>query len=233
MFTLCSDPAKLRVFKPLGSSNMSVVADYFSRDGGCLGPAQPPGQEWRQPGPVFFAIKPDTEAAATAARISQCLSATHGLKDGSLKPELFHVTLLLVGFFPMLSMRAVGAAFDAVAAVDMREFEILFDRAETFNVGRAKNPVVLVGHNHPPGVALLRQALIAEMKRRGVPCETASGRTPHMTLLYDRRAIPAQPVEPVRWTARELALVHSHTGYSRHELLGSWRLRDFRTKMST
>jgi len=33
-------------------------------------------------------------------------------------------------------------------------------------------------------------------------------------------------VAPVAWTARELVLIHSHLGKTRHERLGSWPLAE-------
>jgi 2'-5' RNA ligase len=49
--------------------------------------------------------------------------------------------------------------------------------------------------------------------------------TPHVTLLYDRRCIDEQPIEPVGWTVREFALVLSLIGKTQHVPLGRWQLR--------
>jgi 2'-5' RNA ligase len=46
-----------------------------------------------------------------------------------------------------------------------------------------------------------------------------------MTLLYGRGATVHQAIEPVAWTVRELVLVHSFLGETRHEVLGRWPLR--------
>ena len=48
---------------------------------------------------------------------------------------------------------------------------------------------------------------------------------PHITLLYDGRGIGEHVVEPVRWTVKELVLVHSLLGQSRYIPLGRWSLR--------
>jgi 2'-5' RNA ligase len=48
--------------------------------------------------------------------------------------------------------------------------------------------------------------------------------TPHITLLYDACGIAEHAIAPVRWTVRELALVHSLRGRSRYVVLGRWPL---------
>ena len=46
-----------------------------------------------------------------------------------------------------------------------------------------------------------------------------------MTLLYDRRMVAEQAVEPVHLTVREFALVHSLVRQSRHIELARWPLQ--------
>jgi 2'-5' RNA ligase len=45
--------------------------------------------------------------------------------------------------------------------------------------------------------------------------------TPHVTLLYGEHQAEENPVEPVGWTVKEFALIHSMRGHFR---IGSWRL---------
>jgi 2'-5' RNA ligase len=47
--------------------------------------------------------------------------------------------------------------------------------------------------------------------------------TPHVTLLYDRRNVEEQPIEPISWTVREFVLIHSMQG---HTHLARWPLRN-------
>jgi 2'-5' RNA ligase len=46
--------------------------------------------------------------------------------------------------------------------------------------------------------------------------------TPHVTLLYDKRSVEEQPIEPISWNVREFALIHSMNG---HTHLARWPLR--------
>ena len=48
---------------------------------------------------------------------------------------------------------------------------------------------------------------------------------PHMTLLYDTRMVAERPIEPMRLTVRDFALVHSLVGQSRYIELARWPLR--------
>jgi 2'-5' RNA ligase len=48
--------------------------------------------------------------------------------------------------------------------------------------------------------------------------------TPHLTLLYDKRRLPLQPVQPLRWLVREFVLVRSYLGQTRYQMEGCWAL---------
>jgi 2'-5' RNA ligase len=48
---------------------------------------------------------------------------------------------------------------------------------------------------------------------------------PHMTLLYDRRMVAEQAVDPVRLAVSDFTLVHSLVGQSRYIELARWPLR--------
>jgi 2'-5' RNA ligase len=46
-----------------------------------------------------------------------------------------------------------------------------------------------------------------------------------MTLLYADKFVDKQPVEPVRWTARDFVLIQSFVGQGRHQVMARWPLR--------
>lgn len=43
---------------------------------------------------------------------------------------------------------------------------------------------------------------------------------PHMTRLYDEKKILQHPIQPIIWTAGELALIRSHVGGTKYEYDG-------------
>ncbi|MNL66559.1 hypothetical protein D3C87_1910460 [compost metagenome] len=48
--------------------------------------------------------------------------------------------------------------------------------------------------------------------------------TPHVTMLYDRRLVAEQGIEPVRWTVGGFTLIHSLLGRTEHIPLARWTL---------
>jgi 2'-5' RNA ligase len=72
-------------------------------------------------------------------------------------------------------------------------------------------------------IAELGQAVQQALARQRLDAEPSS--TPQMTLLYDRqRLVPAHPIDPLCWTATQIALILSHLGKHHHEWLGRWTL---------
>jgi len=172
---------------------------------------------------LFFAVFPDAAAAGHIAGAAQALRDQHGLHGKPLRTDRFHVTLHHLGDYAGLRDDLVAKAGAAAARVDMTEFEVGFDSASSFSRQPRNRPLVLRGD---AGVVLLqelRSALGDSMARAGLKVDPAF--TPHVTLLYDDRAVAPQPIDPVAWTVREFALVHSLIGRTEHRVLGRWPLR--------
>jgi len=174
---------------------------------------------------LFFAILPDAATAARIMPIAEELRARHGLPEKLLAARRLHVTLLEVWPTrplpppPSLKESARRAAADVLSA----PFDIVFDRALRFSGSGA----FVLGSGGDDGIAALktfRQRLIAELAKHGIRVPRSSF-TPHMTLLYTDRHVAQHPTDPLRWTAADFALVHSHVGETRHELVGRWPRR--------
>lgn len=156
---------------------------------------------------LFIALFPDARAAAQLARIAGQQCIRHRLTGRPLAADRFHVSL--VGFAaPGAPPRALADALKTAAtAVVQAPFEVTFDRAVSF-AGRPR-PRVLCGDN--PDLVELWRALGTALRCDGLG-RARSQWTPHATLLYDARGVGEDVVEPVRWTVRELVLVHSRAG---------------------
>jgi 2'-5' RNA ligase len=202
---------------------MNEIGDDVADGDNGPGPGPTSWPERRPPGEVFFAINPDGDGAGEAGGIARSLSVERRLTGKPLTPERLHVTLLPIGHYPELRHEVVEAACDAAAGLVVRPFEVMFDRAKSFPTGRPTRPLALIGGDGTIEVEMLQQSLFTEMKRIGLP--VSRPRKPHMTLLYDRRAVTEQPVAPVRWFVREFVLIHSLFGLSRHVPLARWPLR--------
>ena len=48
---------------------------------------------------------------------------------------------------------------------------------------------------------------------------------PHVTMLYDRQLVPKTKIDrPICWQVKELVLVLSHQGLTRHDYIARWPL---------
>jgi len=170
---------------------------------------------------LFFALFPDEAAAAKLARTAQQLCIRHRLGGRAFAPERFHVSLIGFGAHSGLPPDLVAGAFDAAAAVAAVPFEVSFNRAVSF-LGRPR-PVVLCSEDDIPELIAFQRGLGHAIQRQGLGRAKAQY-LPHVTMLYDERAIEDHAVEPVCWTARDFVLVHSLRGRGQHNILGRWSL---------
>ena len=170
---------------------------------------------------LFFAVMPDALTAERVAELADGLREEHGLAGHPLAPERLHVTLHHLGDYAGLPPSLLPKVRQAAARVRMPEFEVCFDQVGSF-AGSVKNPFVLRSEY---GAELLN-GLHEELARclQGVGGKLDPRFTPHMTLLYDRRRLPIQPVQPLRWFVREFVLVRSFLGQGRYQIEGRWQL---------
>ena len=175
---------------------------------------------------LFFAILPDAPAASRIAQIAEQLRNAHGLKGKTLQTDRFHVTLHHLGNYAGLPPDVVAMAGEAAASVAnaMPPFELAFNNVESFSNTPRNRPLVLRGGEGLIALTAFQQALAMPLKKTAARHWLKPDYTPHLTLLYDDRSISLQAIETVAWTARELVLVHSMVGQSRHVHLGRWPL---------
>jgi len=174
---------------------------------------------------LFFAIYPDAAAAARIAGLAQRLRREHGLKANPLRTEHFHITLHHLDDYAGLPQRVVAEALRAAATIAMPQFEVVFDRALSFQGKPGNQPFVLRGCDGLVTLEAFHRVLVAALYKAGL----AGGRaklqyTPHVTLLYGDPLILERPIEAVTWTVREFVLVHSLLGRTVHVPLARWPL---------
>ena len=170
---------------------------------------------------LFFAIIPDSATAALIWALALEFQRRLGLFGSRLKPANLHMTVLFLGGFPVLTDGLVSMARQIGGGIRAAPFEFTFDRTLSF-LNRDRYPFVLSGDAGWSEFGLLQQSTwIASALEGKTPIST-----PHMTLIWGDKLIPAAPLErPVSLAAEEIVLVHSHYGTGRHEHLGRWRLR--------
>jgi 2'-5' RNA ligase len=174
---------------------------------------------------LFFALFPDVETAGRIGRCAQQLRTEHGLHGAPLKTERFHITLHHLGDYAGLPQGVVDMAGKAAAAVRSLPFSVTFDRAASFSSSPRNRPFVLRGDTGLADLMAFQQALGVEMTRAGLGRWAKPAYTPHVTLLYDDRAVAEQRVEPITWSASEFVLVRSLIGQTLHVPLARWPLR--------
>lgn len=175
---------------------------------------------------LFFALVPDPDTAARIARLAHRLRREHGLKGRVIATERFHVTLHHLGDHAGLPEDLIATARTAAASVAMPPFEVVFDRVGSFSRKLGNRPLVLRGDDGVVALKTFQQALGLAMTKAGLGRWAESQYTPHVTLLYDDRAVDEQIVETIVWTAREFILMHSLLGRTRHVPLARWPLEN-------
>jgi 2'-5' RNA ligase len=173
--------------------------------------------------PVFFALRPDTETALRIGLLAEDLRRRYGLTGSSLAHELLHVTLHYLG--DGLPQSEINDACAAATSIIAPPFHVTFDRVANFGSGRRNRPVVLFGTDGVAALNEFRRALGRNLLKAGIRPQSEKSFTPHMTVLYDRRGVDEQAIEPLAWTAHEFCLVRSFVGQSKHEVVARWPLR--------
>ena len=174
---------------------------------------------------LFLAFFPDADAARETAKCANQLRGDNGLSGRPIATERFHITLYHLGDFDALPRDIVAAAHEAAASVMAAPFKITLDRAGNFHRKGGNLPLVLRGGDGVAEAVAFQKILAGAMRNAGCRAGAELHFTPHMTLLYDDRNVPEQPVEKISWIAQEFVLVHSLLGQARHIRLGRWPLR--------
>ena len=174
---------------------------------------------------LFFALLPSAGAAASIAGLAPRLRAELRLSGRSIDAARWHVTLIHLGDFAAMPFDVVEAASRVAATIPQPPVEIVLDRAGSFRRARGSAPFVLLADERSGGVVGLHQTLGQALADAGLACESKRPFAPHLTLMYGDHAVEARPIEPIRWMAHELVLVHSLIGQGQHITLGRWPLQ--------
>jgi RNA 2',3'-cyclic 3'-phosphodiesterase len=173
---------------------------------------------------VFFALYPDPHTARRLGRLAWYLRHKHRLNGRPLADRRLHISLCNISDHAWPTSKAAAAIGEAMATITMPPFLVAFNEATSFNGGH-KPPVVLVGSDGVAGLMLFQRELVAALGNTGIGRRKPRPYNPHVTLLYDERRIPDQPIEPISWMVREFVLVCSLQGQGRHIPLARWPLR--------
>lgn len=171
----------------------------------------------------FFALLPDPAAAAAADRMAKALVRWFDL-SGCPRTDKYHVSLW--GWPAFAEPDGQGLALMRRAAQRVRQaaFKLTLDEVATFAQRANKKALVITGRDTVIGVDRLHDALDREMRSVGFRNRRASHQ-PHLTFLYDHRAIPMVRVRALSWLATDFVLIRSVPKQD-YEVLGRWSLHE-------
>ena len=99
-------------------------------------------------------------------------------------------------------------------------FPVTFDRALTYRNAKLKMPFVLAAPDSADPINGLRfqlgrkhSRLIGSIGYRQRPIQ------PHVTLVWDQISVPENSIEPLTIIVQEFALVRSHIGFGKYDIL--------------
>lgn len=173
---------------------------------------------------IFFAIRPDAEAAERICRLAAEFRRRHSLTGRPVAPEHLHISLNFVAKLAEPDRQVIDRAKAAVAGVAMPPFVVALDRVETWGRGDGPKAVVLRADDGVIGANLLHDKIHAALARAGSADRAEPPIAPHLTLLRDKAEAPMEFIDPVKWRVEEFVLLDSVRGEGRHELLGRWPL---------
>lgn len=165
---------------------------------------------------LFFALVPPIVLARQIAN-----AATWFGEEGTpVSADRLHVTIfILADFFERPPPELIAALRDIGGAVAAAPIRIVLVR-----VGGGAHSIALRSGRKNAALDDLRERIAALCFARGIAERRDHVFGPHMTLGYRRGSPCSAAVAPVAWNARELVLIHSHLGKTRHDRLASWPL---------
>jgi RNA 2',3'-cyclic 3'-phosphodiesterase len=172
---------------------------------------------------LFLALFPDRYSATQLTHLAKSQRARHRLRGKPLAETRFHLSLhRLVHLDHVLKdlVRDVSVAAEGAAGA-VPPFEVKFDRVCSF---RGSGAFVLWSPGGNRALLEFRKTLGMALRSCGVPCDPSKFQ-PHVTLLYDDRAVVEEVVESVSWVVNEFVLVRSVVGETKYDFLERWKLR--------
>jgi 2'-5' RNA ligase len=218
-----TDAAQLRRFVGItiaGAAEQLSLAG-METDAAVYEPSRLPGEHAPLGYGVFFAGFAEPGRAEPLRMAGQRLMREHGLRDALQSEERAHVTLCSLNGPASLNRAQLDAARAAANSLHCPVLPMVFDRARSFS---ADGAFMLLGDKATDtAVARLRRPLMAALKRFGLKPDEV--RLAHMTMVYNcGKVVEERSIPPLTWTMRRFALVLSHVGNTRHEILAEWTL---------
>lgn len=179
---------------------------------------------------LFFALFPPTDVAASISSQLHQVCESSGIYGRAVSTERLHLTLHHVGDFSGLLADTLRQAVNVGDALAASPVELTLNKISCFDSNQRKPMLVLTGGDNE-ALRGLQQQLLQCLARHLPRFKPSTNFTPHVTMLYGDPAQGSirhaeQIIEPIRWQATEVVLVHSLLGKTEHRHLARWPLRN-------
>lgn len=174
---------------------------------------------------LFYACFLDEAAIGAASGISRTHDLDRRLGGTRLPPNRYHVTLEHVGDYFDRPLHVIDFALRVGDAVSAWPFLATFTYAESFRGRPGRHPYVLRGDEGIAGFHHLRMAIGGACLKEGLDVRNTRYKV-HVTLQYGKRAAPPLKIPQLSWPVDKFALVLSHLGQTRYEILREWNLAE-------
>lgn len=163
---------------------------------------------------LFFALQPPIPEMRRMGLIRDALGAA----DTPVTNDRFHLSLGITNDYASLPHDLVHRAMQIGDTISGDPFALCLDR-----LSAGAHSVALRPSRRPPALTALQKRINDLMLYWGMR-RTDWSFSPHVTLAYREGPAFLEPITPVSWEAREVVLIHSLVGMTRHVELGRWPL---------
>ncbi|GLQ96180.1 RNA 2',3'-cyclic phosphodiesterase [Dyella mobilis] len=173
---------------------------------------------------LFLAVFPDTQHAAQLHALATKYLAGRRIGGDAVLPERLHVTLFHLGDYTELPPGLIEQSVQALSRTVAEPFTIRFDQAGSFNSRQSRGAFVFTGSGGNEVLHALHAQLALHLRSAALAEHARASFTPHLTMAYNKPAVPFEPIEPVTWPVHEVVLIHSLLGKTRHIRLAGKKL---------
>ena len=163
---------------------------------------------------LFFAILPPAGPRGVIAHLARGIAPDADLIDAGR----LHITLPITRDFDQFPHDQARAMLAVGADIAAGPIAIALDQVRGGNRSVVLRPRRMIG-----GLNRLEKRLDRRCRARRVALRDRHF-SAHVTMLYRNGRPFVRSTAPVDWTARDLVLIHSEVGATRHHVLGHWAL---------
>ena len=175
---------------------------------------------------LFFAVMVPFPETKRISRLFDGLRTHHTIRKPQIPSNRLHISLFHILAADSLPEQIVQTSLSTGSAIRFVEFDLALNRLLTFRHTQEEKPLVLAAD---AASSRTTNSLVNQLRQTfsilsGLPIDRTAPINPHVTLVWDHLSLPGQPIPPITLPVREVALIHSHIGKSRYDILGNWRL---------